>query len=294
MGDGGAPVAEPYVPQPQIRAVETLKSADVVLYDDLANEAALDAYTSSTCERVYVGKRGGRVSVQQTQINTMIIEHCQQNKHVVRLKGGCPSVFARVSSELQALRRADLRVDIVPGISSALAGPLSAGFPLTEPIVGARSFSVFSAHDPDALPVSAMAQLDTVVLLMVGRQLATVVDRLLAGGCNGNTPVCIVHRACSPQQRVYRAPLRSIVETVRKALEATPTDPVDADAMPLQEVLGDEDGEVEYSPDVQSLSPAVMVVGRVAAAPLFASSCASDAPPFVVGGAVKAHVNGAG
>lgn len=274
--------------------METLKSADVVLYDDLANEAALDTYTSPSCERVYVGKRGGRVSMQQPDINTMIIEQCQKDKHVVRLKGGCPSVFARVSSELQALRRADIPVNIVPGVSSALAGPLSAGFPLTEPIVGARSFSVFSAHDPESLPVDAIRQLDTVVLLMVGRQLAAVVDHLLAGGCNGNTPVCIVHRACSPQQRVYRAPLRSIVATVRVALEHAPTNAVEEDAMPLQEVLGDEDGEVEYSPDVQSLSPAVMVVGRVAAAPLFASRSASDAPPFFVGASRigEVHVNG--
>lgn len=264
----------------QVRAVEVLKTADVVLFDDLANEAALDAYCPPTCDRIYVGKRGGRASTPQPDINELLLAKCATHRHVVRLKGGCPSVFARVSSELQTLRRAAVPVTIVPGVSSTLAAPLAAGFPLTEPSVGARSISVFSAHDPASLPANAIAQLDTVVLLMVGRQLAAVVDCLLDGGCSGNTPVCIIHRACSPQQRVYRAPLRSIVQAVRMAMEERPP-------TPREESSGSssDEGEVEHSPDVQSLSPAVMVVGRVAAAPLFASSLSPDMPPFVVGGA---------
>lgn len=145
--------------------MEVLKTADVVLFDDLANEAALDAYCSPACQRVYVGKRGGRSSTPQPDINQMLIDKCVTHRHVVRLKGGCPSVFARVSSELQALRRAAIPVTIVPGVSSTLAAPLAAGFPLTEPSVGARSISVFSAHDPAALPAAAIAQLDTVVLV---------------------------------------------------------------------------------------------------------------------------------
>lgn len=145
--------------------MEVLKTADVVLFDDLANEAALDAYCSPACQRVYVGKRGGRSSTPQPDINQMLIDKCVRHRHVVRLKGGCPSVFARVSSELQALRRAAIPVTIVPGVSSTLAAPLAAGFPLTEPSVGARSISVFSAHDPAALPAAAIAQLDTVVLV---------------------------------------------------------------------------------------------------------------------------------
>lgn len=278
-------------PGTQIRAVEVLKTADVVLFDDLANESALDAYCSSTCERVYVGKRGGQASTPQADINQMLIDKCTIHQHVVRLKGGCPSVFARVSSELQALRRAAITVNIVPGVSSTLAAPLAAGFPLTEPTVGARSISVFSAHDPASLPAAAIAQLDTVVLLMVGRQLSAVVARLLEGGCNANTPVCIIHRACSPQQRVYRAPLRSIVQAVRMAMEDRPPTPRDEGSG-----SSSDEGEVEHSSDVQSLSPAVMVVGRVAAAPLFASSMGPDVPPFVVGArdGNGAHNNGRG
>lgn len=126
---------------------------------------------------------------------------------------------------------------------------------------------------------------------MVGRQLSAVVARLLEGGCSANTPVCIIHRACSPQQRVYRAPLRSIVQAVRMAMEGRPPTPRDESSG-----SSSDEGEVEHSPDVQSLSPAVMVVGRVAAAPLFASSLTPDMPPFVVGRPTNgaSHSNGRG
>lgn len=80
-----------------------------------------------TCERIYVGKRGGRPSKKQPEIDALLVGLCRAGKTVVRLKGGCPSVFSRVSSEIAALEAAGCAYELVPGVSSALAAPLLAG-----------------------------------------------------------------------------------------------------------------------------------------------------------------------
>jgi len=109
-----------------LRAVKALEAAEVVIYDDLGAGEAL-AHAPAAAERLYVGKRGGRPSIKQPEIDRLIVDKCARGLRVVRLKGGCPSVFSRISSELRALAAAGCEVEIVPGISSGLAAPLLAG-----------------------------------------------------------------------------------------------------------------------------------------------------------------------
>ena len=101
----------------------------MIIYDDLgAAQAAVDAYAPASALTLYVGKRGGQPSsAQQPAIDALLVEHAAAGRRVVRLKGGCPSVLSRVHSEVAALRAAGIAYELVPGVSSALAAPLSAG-----------------------------------------------------------------------------------------------------------------------------------------------------------------------
>ena len=197
----------------QVRAVELLKRAEVVVYDDLGAAAAVEAYAPPTAELVYVGKRGSRPSIKQPEIDQLLVESAAAGggQEVVRLKGGCPSVFSRVHSEMVALGDAGIPYDLVPGVSSLLAAPLLAGFPLTHPQLS-TAFAVASAHRPDSLDWQALSALDTLVLLMAGRTLPKVVDRLLQHGRSPETPIAVVREAASEAQQVWAGSLGNIVE----------------------------------------------------------------------------------
>ena len=137
----------------------------------------------------------------------------------MRLKGGCATVFGRVSSELRALEAAGARWEVVPGVSSVLAAPALAGFPLTDAAVG-RSFAVVSGHDVAATDWGALAAgADALVVLMGGAALPEIAERLLAAGRAPATPVAVVRAAGTPEQRVWRSSLGSVAaDTAGEAL----------------------------------------------------------------------------
>ncbi|GLI64507.1 hypothetical protein VaNZ11_007771 [Volvox africanus] len=212
-----------------MKAVRLLQTADVVVYDDLGSQDAL-GFLSPATELVYVGKRGGRESITQPQINELLVARCAEGRNVVRLKGGCPSVFSRLASEVAALRAAGIPYELVPGVSSALAAPLFAGFPLTH-VTLSPSFTVLSGHDPDSIDWGALARLPTLVLLMAGRGLGEIATRLQDTGWPTDTPVVVIRAAGLSQQQVWYS-----------RLDRVKTD----------------------TANVESLSPCVVVIGRVA------------------------------
>src|SRR5215467_6754993 len=111
-----------------LRAKECIENADVVVYDHLANPETL-SWTRDDAEIVYVGKEPGETHLAQEQINALLIEKAREGKQVVRLKGGDPFVFGRGAEEAQAIGDAGIPFEIVPGITSAIAGPAYAGIP---------------------------------------------------------------------------------------------------------------------------------------------------------------------
>jgi siroheme synthase len=165
-----------------------------------------------------VGKRGGRPSIEQPSISALLVAHVAAGKRVARLKGGCPSVFSRVHQELAALRAAGCAWELVPGVSSALAAPLAAGFPLTD--VGlSPAFAVVSGHDPAAVDWSAFDRIPTLVVLMAGATLPAIASSLLGRSWQNDTPVCVVRSAGTPEQAILRWTLGSIVaDTTRPSL----------------------------------------------------------------------------
>ncbi|NEP46641.1 MAG: uroporphyrinogen-III C-methyltransferase, partial [Okeania sp. SIO2H7] len=132
-----------------VRSHSLLAKAEIIVYDALIDDSLLEL-TSEKSEKIPVGKRGGQASKSQSEINLLLVEKCNLGKEIVRLKGGDPFIFGRTTSEIQALKASGCDFEVIPGISSALAAPLLAGIPLTDPVMS-RYFAVLTAHDPEAL-----------------------------------------------------------------------------------------------------------------------------------------------
>ncbi len=197
-----------------IRAQQLLEQAEVLIYDALVDSQLLQL-VSSQCHKIDVGKRGGKSSTPQTEINQLLVKHCQFGKQVVRLKSGDPFIFGRCTAEIAALKAANCNYEVVPGISSALAAPLLLGIPLTDPVLS-RCFAVFTAHEPDELDWEALARIDTLVILMGGQHLAEIVAQLERHGKSLQTPIAIARWVSSPQQRVWTSDLARIVAQTRE------------------------------------------------------------------------------
>ncbi len=186
------------------------------MYDDLVDERLLE-HTSESCERIYVGKRKGRHSLSQEAINQLLIDYGVTGKRVVRLKGGDPYVFGRGGEEVLALQQAKIPVEVVPGVTSAVAAPSAAGIPVTHRGV-AKSFHVVTGHtagEGDQLDVNleGLAKLEgTYIFLMGLSHLEQIVRRLEAGGASPRTPAAVVHVHADGKVEAVVGVLQDIVE----------------------------------------------------------------------------------
>jgi uroporphyrin-III C-methyltransferase len=186
-----------------LKGVKALAGADVVVYDRLVAPELLDLCPPQA-ERVYVGKEPGRPTVTQDEINEMLADRALRGLTVVRLKGGDPFVFGRGGEEMLACAAAGVAVQVVPGVSSAIAAPAAAGVPVTHRDV-ARSFAVITASTahgdgtPDLGPVSEAV--DTLVLLMAAGRLAEICAALTDAGRPSDEPAALVMWATTPQER---------------------------------------------------------------------------------------------
>ncbi|HVB76351.1 MAG TPA: uroporphyrinogen-III C-methyltransferase [Candidatus Nitrosotalea sp.] len=199
-----------------LAAQDLLSAADVVFHDALVSPAVLAL--AGGAELVDVGKRGGRPSPDQASITAALIKAARQGREVVRLKGGDPFVFGRGAEEALALAQAGLEVLVVPGISSALAAPLSAHIPLT--LRGlSSSFAVATAQvgcgSGPGLEELAKA-VDTLVLLMPLSGLGATLERLLRV-LEPRRPAAAVFSASTPEQAVLRAPLSELATRVAQS-----------------------------------------------------------------------------
>ncbi|MFR5781724.1 MAG: uroporphyrinogen-III C-methyltransferase [Oscillospiraceae bacterium] len=203
-----------------LRAAELLRACSCVVYDDLIDPAILDL-APPEAERVYMGKRSGRHSAPQAEINALLIEKARAGDVVVRLKGGDPFVFGRGGEEMLALAAAGVVCEAVPGISSAIAIPELAGIPLTHRGLS-RSFHVVTAHSAatgDTLPehLDALARTGgTLVFLMGLTALGELSRRLIAAGMSPDTPAAVVSGGNSPHPADVRGTLADIAERAAK------------------------------------------------------------------------------
>jgi len=195
-----------------VRGAELLAGADVVV-SDLARDAALHAYPRPGAEIVRVGPDGDVRG--QDEVNALLVDRALAGARVVRLKGGDPYLLGRGGEESEACAAAGVSVTVVPGVSSALAGPAFAGIPVTHRGL-AQDVAIVSGHLPPGHPDSTIdwAALTspalTIVIMMGVAHLMAIADALLAAGREPGTPVAVVERATTPTQRVLRTTLESL------------------------------------------------------------------------------------
>ncbi|HEX9259608.1 MAG TPA: uroporphyrinogen-III C-methyltransferase [Acidimicrobiales bacterium] len=188
-----------------LRAARLVASADVVVHDRLVSDGVL-ALARSDAELIDVGKRPGGSHTQEL-INDLLVALGREGREVVRLKGGDPFVFGRGGEEAEALAAAGVAYSVVPGITSAFAGPLAAGIPVTHR-GAARAVTVLTGHAADGSePVDWAAHARTgatLVVLMGVERRAAIAAGMLAGGADPALPVAIVRDASTPRQHVQR------------------------------------------------------------------------------------------
>lgn len=179
-----------------LKAVRALQAADVILYDDLVSDDVLEL-ARREAKRMLVGKRGGRESCRQDDINALMVKLARQGRHVVRLKSGDPMIFGRAGEEIDQLERAGIRFEVVPGITSASAMAAQLGLSLTHRDV-AHSVRFVTGHSragvlPDDLDWRGAADSDTTLVVYMGagtaRQFA---QRLASEGLPLETPAVVV------------------------------------------------------------------------------------------------------
>ncbi|HEY9665727.1 MAG TPA: uroporphyrinogen-III C-methyltransferase, partial [Coleofasciculaceae cyanobacterium] len=238
-----------------VRAQQLLTQAEVLIYDALVDDRLL-ALLPPNCIQFDVGKRGGRPSTPQKEINKLLVEKCQQGKQVVRLKSGDPFIFGRATSEILALQEAGCPFEVVPGISSALAAPLLAGIPLTDSVLS-RCFAVVSAHEPDELDWEALARIETLVILMGGRQLKEIVQHLQRHKRSHSTPIAVIRDCGRPQQQTWIGTLGDIIKQTA-GVSLSPTVMVIGEVVGLRDYLRSPSVGEAQSPSVsEAQSPIV-------------------------------------
>jgi uroporphyrinogen III methyltransferase/synthase len=201
------------------RALEEIARADVILYDRLIPDGALDG-AREDAELVFVGKQGGGPSVPQEQTERLMIERARAGRQVVRLKGGDPFVFGRGGEEALALREAGIEFEVVPGISAGLAAPAYAGIPVTHRGLSSAVALISGHEDPDkegSLDWTALARFPgTLVFYMGVRRLPEIANSLIAAGRAPEEPAAVVQAATLATQRVVSGTLGSIAAQARE------------------------------------------------------------------------------
>ena len=191
-----------------LRGARLLAQADVVLHDALVTDEMLELCPQA--EKILVGKRCGQLSTAQAFINKQMVDGARKFALVVRLKGGDPMLFGRADEELRALEEAGIEVEVVPGITTALAAAAATRQPLTKRGV-ARSVAFFtSSTAPDQAEHCAIPDTDTLVQYMGGREAIVTAQRMLDQGRRADTPVVVIENCSRPDQRIRRLTLATL------------------------------------------------------------------------------------
>jgi uroporphyrinogen III methyltransferase/synthase len=224
-----------------LRAVECLKRAEVVVYDQLVSETILE-HASIDAERIYAGKKGGCHSLPQEDINRLLVEKAKQGKTVARLKGGDPYIFGRGGEEASYLFSEGIPFEVVPGVSSASAAPAYAGIPLTDRRHNSAVTLITGHEDPTKAESSIRWDLiapgsDTLVFLMGVKNLPGIVENLIRYGRPKDTPVAIVQQGTTPRQKTIAGTLGDIVDLAERSGVKPPSITIVGSVVTLREQL---------------------------------------------------------
>jgi len=204
-----------------VKALELVASADVVLHDRLIPASVLDG-ARPEAELIYVGKQPGDGGASQERIEELMVERARHGRSVVRLKGGDPFVFGRGGEEAEALARAGVEFEVVPGVTSGVAAPAYAGIPVTHRDDASAVAFVTGHEDPEkdetALDWEALARFPgTLVLYMGVKNLPRIAESLRAGGRDPKEPAAAIERGTDAAQRTVTATLSELPAAVAEA-----------------------------------------------------------------------------
>ncbi len=200
-----------------VKTKKLIGEADVIVYDDLIGTELLHEKREDA-ELIYVGKRAGKHSASQEDINSILVEKTKEGLKVLRLKGGDPFVFGRGSEECAALKNAGLNFTVIPGITSAISVPMYAGIPVTERGVS-RSVTIITGHkkhkdvEDDYSRYAAVG--GTLVFLMGLGNIELIIEGLRKGGLDTATPVAVISQGTTEDQYVLRGTASNICKRVR-------------------------------------------------------------------------------
>lgn len=201
-----------------LKGMEKLRACDAVIYDRLASEELLD-FVSAGCEKIYVGKRSGKHTRKQDEINQILVDCAKRHTCVVRLKGGDSFVFGRGGEEIESLEKEGIPYELVPGVTSAVAVPECAGIPLTHRGVS-RSFHVITGHTESSVGspdynYKILANLEgTLVFLMGLLNLQEIAQNLISAGMAAYTPAAVIADGTMAGQQTVRGCLFDIASRV--------------------------------------------------------------------------------
>jgi uroporphyrin-III C-methyltransferase len=188
-----------------VKALRLLRTADAVLHDDLVTPEILNLI-SPAAQVHNVGKRCGKKKITQEEINFLMVALAESGLQVIRLKSGDPFIFGRGGEEIEALRKANVAFEVVPGVTSSLGAAAAAQIPLTHRRVSS-ALVVVTAHQAsgaESVHWNAMAASGaTLVIYMPGRNYAQIAAKLKTAGLDAETPAAIVSQATTPQQQTY-------------------------------------------------------------------------------------------
>jgi len=195
-----------------LKALRLLRTADAVLYDDLVAPEILNLI-SPAAQLHGVGKRCGKKKIQQEEINFLMIALAESGLQVLRLKSGDPLIFGRAGEEMEALRKAGISCEIVPGVTSALGAAAAAQIPLTHRRASSALVLLTAQHAAGTEAANwskLVGSGSTLVIYMPGRNYLEISKKLKAAGLAGDTPCAIISRATSPRQQVHRTTISEL------------------------------------------------------------------------------------
>lgn len=206
-----------------LKAIKALQSADVVLYDALANDSLLE-YAPKNTIKINVGKRKGQHSFKQEEINNLIVSSALEHGHVVRLKGGDPFVFGRGYEELEHAKAFGIPTEVIPGVSSSIGVAAAVQIPITHRDI-ARSFWVVTGHTSDgSLPkdLELAAQSSATVVVLMGMSKLAEIATIFAKHGKATLPVAIIQSGTTGEQKSVFGQIKDIVEKVNESKVSNP------------------------------------------------------------------------
>jgi uroporphyrinogen III methyltransferase/synthase len=221
-----------------VRAVQRIGSGDVIVYDRLVQRQVL-ALAKPSAEKIYMGKPEGH-HVLQDEIHRLLVEKAREGKTVIRLKGGDPFLFGRGGEEVEYLAEHGIPFEVVPGVSSCLSAPLSAGIAVTHR-EASSSVAIVTGHNAegnnDRVDWEAVARIDTSVFLMGVHNVDTIAQKLMAAGRSAATPAAMIQMAYWDSEHVVAGTLETIAAEVRRAGVEPPATLVVGEVVLLREKL---------------------------------------------------------